>query len=94
MFKHKLTMAIKTITVTEQAYDVIKRLKNAEESFSELFMRIGSRQLTVKDIAGVLKQTPEESEKLRRRVHEVHERIGVGIQKRINDVRSRLKRFN
>ncbi|HLF54633.1 MAG TPA: antitoxin VapB family protein [Candidatus Nanoarchaeia archaeon] len=87
-------MVVKTITITEDAYKAIKSLKRGEESFSDLFLRVGKKQLTVKDIMGILKHTPEESAEFRRRVREVHKGIDESMKKRIEDVRSRLKRFN
>jgi len=85
-------MVVKTITVTEDAYEAIKRLKRGDESFSELFRRLGDATLTLKDIRGVLKTTPEDVEDLQRRVTEIRKRHGEGLRKRIDDVRARLER--
>ena len=85
-------MAVKTITVTEDAYDTISRMKEADESFSELFKRIGKKQLTAEDVIGALKQTPAEARAFRERVRAVHEGIGVGLEGNIDHVRARLKR--
>ena len=84
-------MAVKTITVTEEAYQAIKRLKTEQESFSELFLRLSTRSLTARDLRGILKHTPEEAEEFRRRVREVHERLGRDIQERVEHVRTRFK---
>lgn len=67
-------MGIKTITVTEDAYESLKRLKKEDESFSELFKRLSSKVLTGKDILGALKQTPKEAEEFRKRVLLTHEK--------------------
>lgn len=72
MFKHSMT--IKTITITEDAYESIKRLKIEDESFSELFKRLSRRYLTGKDILGALKQTQKEADEFRKRVLQVHEK--------------------
>ena len=85
-------MVVKTITITEKAYEAIKRLKMGDESFSELFMRLSAKPLRVKDLCGALKHTPEEAEAFRRRVQQIHEDLGKGLQKRIDDVRTRLQR--
>jgi predicted CopG family antitoxin len=87
-------MAIKTITVTEDAYQAVKRLKKGEESFSDLFLRLGGKSITAKDILGVLKHVPEETAALKRSVREIHEELSRGMEKRIEDVRSRLKRYH
>lgn len=87
-------MAVKTITVTEDAYEAIKRLKQGDESFSDLFLRISSKSITINDLAGILKHTPGEAEEFRKRVLDVHKRLGEGMRRRIEDVRSRLERAN
>jgi predicted CopG family antitoxin len=85
-------MVVKTITVTEDAYEAMKRLKREYESFSDLFLRISGKPITIKDIAGILKHTPEETEEFRRRVLDVHKRLGEGMRRRIENVRARLER--
>ncbi len=92
MFKHTCIVAVKTITITEEAYNTIRGLKEEHESFSNLFVRLGKRSLTCKDIIGILKQTPEEARELAHRVHVVHERLGQGLGRRAADVRARLQR--
>ena len=87
-------MAVKTITITTDAYDAIKHLKRGEESFSELFLRIAPKRITIKDIAGILKHTPEEAAAFKHRVLEYHKQLGEDWDKRIEDVRSRLKRHH
>ena len=85
-------MVIKTITVTEDAYQTMKRLKGEHESFSELFRRLGNQQLKVRDIAGALKHSPAEAAAFRKRVQEAHAALGKGLQQRVDDVRTRFKR--
>ncbi|MBI4450350.1 antitoxin VapB family protein [Candidatus Woesearchaeota archaeon] len=85
-------MAVKTITVTESAYESITRLKQQDESFSDLFLRIGRPHMTARDLLGKAKLSPEDSAEFRRRVREVHEGLGKGLEEHIEYVRSRLKR--
>ena len=85
-------MVTKTVTITEDAYHAIKRLKQGDESFSDLFLRLGTHQLTAKDIVGILKHTPEEDRIYKERVLKLHEELGEGLQKRLDDVRTRFKR--
>ncbi len=87
-------MTTKTITVTEDAYTAIRRLKDESESFSDLFLRLGGRYLTVNDIVGILKHTPEQAEEFATRVRAVHERLGKGFEERKEYVRARLKQFD
>lgn len=87
-------MVTKTITITEDAYDSIVRLKHEGESFSELFLRLSSKPLLVKDLVGILRHTPEEAREFADRVKKIHEELGKGWEERIADVRARLKRNN
>lgn len=58
-------MTVKTITITEDAYNLFKRLKEEDESFSDLIKRIGSeRKSDINRIFGVLsKYNVEEARK-------------------------------
>lgn len=85
-------MVVKTITITEDAYHAIKRLKMEHESFSDLFKRLGSKPATVKDIMGIAKSTPEDAEELAKRVKDMRKQIGKDLAGRITHVRSRLQR--
>ncbi len=82
-------MAVKTITVTEDAYETIKRMKGENESFSDLFLRIGKSQLTVKDLIGVVKGTGLYERFMRER-----RLLREGSLKRLEDVRARLQHSN
>ncbi len=83
---------MKTITITEDAYEIVKGMKKEGESFSELFKRVGGRRLKVNDIIGVLNYDKNEFEDLKKRVQEV--RNSTGMEERIQDVRNRLKHNN
>ncbi len=48
-------MATKTLTITENAYKSLIRIKAEDESFSHLFLRITKSNLLVKDLQGRLK---------------------------------------
>lgn len=86
MFKHKhMFMAIKTITITEDAYESIKRLKSAGESFSQLFLRISKQKMKVKDLLGAVKMTDEEYKELKRKTKKYREEAS-------KDMEARLKR--
>lgn len=87
-------MAVKTITVTEDAYETIKRMKSDEESFSELFLRLGHKQLSVRDMLGILKESPEEGAAFAERVRRIRQGTDESSERRVKDVRSRLKRNN
>jgi predicted CopG family antitoxin len=60
----------KTITISDDAYEVLSRNKNEGESFSDVILRL-ARKRTIKELAGVwgdwdyddMKETFEEIEK-------------------------------
>ncbi len=85
-------MVTKTITVTKEAYDAIKQLKRKDESFSELFKRIENKPLRVKDMVGILNDTPEEAEAFARRVREGRKKASQDWDRRITNVHTRFKR--
>jgi len=53
-------MTIKSLTVTEKAYDALKRQKRGNESFSEVILRISNEQRNAKQFFGILNAEPEE----------------------------------
>ncbi len=55
-------MTTKTITITEDAYGFIKRLKAEEESFSDLFIRLAKEKNPLERYFGVLKGNVKEAE--------------------------------
>ncbi len=66
-------MAVKTITITEDAYNAISRIKEKNESFSELFLRIAKRKplssffgVLSKEVADDLRKQIKMSRELRR----------------------------
>ena len=92
MFKHKQYMTVKTITITEDSYHVIKALKQTGESFSELFKRIANKPLRASDVRGILGNDQREGEDFKRRVKEIREQSGKSMEKRLHDIHSRFKR--
>ncbi|MBD3361357.1 hypothetical protein GF358_01040 [Candidatus Woesearchaeota archaeon] len=83
MFKHKHNMAIKTITVTEDAYESIKRLKNTDESFSQFFLRISREKMTVKDLAGAIKLSDNEYAALKKHTKELRKKASTDMKERL-----------
>lgn len=47
-------MAVKTITVTEDAYEALKRLKEEGESFSKVIIRVAKGRENIEKYFGVL----------------------------------------
>lgn len=64
-------MSTKTLTITEDAYESLKRLKTENESFSKTILRItGKRPLS--DFVGIL--SPESADELERNIKESRKR--------------------
>ena len=60
MFKHKHTfMAVKTITVTEEAYKALASDKNKEESFSQLILRTHGKKGDISKFIGAWSHIPD-----------------------------------
>lgn len=74
-------MAVKTITITEDAYEAVKRLKDESESFSELFKRLAGRKLKIKDAVGLWKGKID-VEAYKERVLEIHTKMGKDMEER------------
>ena len=75
-------MVVKTITVTENSYRSIIRLKKETESFSELFMRLGGEHRSIRDIFGILKHDAQGSSEFKRRVKRIREDMGKSMEER------------
>jgi len=81
MFKHKQNMAVKTITITEDAYESVKRMKRENESFSELFLRLSKeKRSTGYSIVGLLRG--EDTEKLLEKSREIRKRADKEMEGR------------
>ncbi len=82
MFKHTLNMVVKTITITENAYNTLKRMKHGDESFSEVITRIGSGKKSIVDFLGLLKDSESSAEELHKRTKEVRKRVSESFRRR------------
>ncbi len=63
-------MTVKTITVTEDAYNVLKGMKQGDESFSDLIKRIGSQKRSVLDFVGILRDSETSAGEFQKTVKE------------------------
>lgn len=78
-------MAVKTITVTEEAYRRMKSLKMPDESFSELFNRLASEKNVLWKFFGMYPK--EGAEKDRKRLKEFRERVTADMEERYARIR-------
>lgn len=51
-------MAVKTITITVEAYNALSRVKHSNESFSETVRRLAERSVPLTDFAGAWADAP------------------------------------
>jgi len=70
--KHGASLMVKTITITDEAYEALKRMKSRNESFSSLILRlIRSKKGKLSSLAGKWsKISDNELEKVLRELHE------------------------
>lgn len=74
-------MTVKTITVTEDAYENVKKLKRGDESFSDLFLRLSKeKKSTGRSIYGILKG--ENAEKMLPKIKEERKRLDKEMEER------------
>lgn len=75
-------MTVKTITITEDAYNLFKRLKEKDESFSELIKRIGyERKFDVNRIFGALSKY--DVEEARKKAKEIRTKLDKDLKQRL-----------
>lgn len=76
-------MAIKSLTITEDAYETLKRLKYDEESFSEVILRIGKSNASLLDkYFGILKGTEKDAENWKKRIRAERARADIEFSKK------------
>ena len=78
---------VKTITVTDDAYEMLKRMKTGDESFSEVIRRVAEPRIRLKDYLGVLPK--DDLERARKALHERKASFSRDIEERRKRVHSR-----
>ncbi len=81
-------MTVKTITITQNAYNVLFGLKHEGESFSNVILRIGDKKATTTDWRGICKNTEEEAEARLKEAEELRKKISNQIREKIKHARS------
>ncbi len=81
-------MAIKSLTVTEEAYKSLKRLKYEDESFSKAILRIAKERASAIDkYFGILRLSEAEAEKWKNSIKKRRSEIDREFQERIKKLR-------
>jgi len=84
-------MTIKSLTITEKAYDALKALKHGDESFSEVILRTSQDKIgAAAKCFGALKMSSEESKEFRKRIKEGRKAIEKEFDERAKEIRRRL----
>jgi len=73
---------VKTITVTKDAYDKLKKMKLDNESFSDVINRIGSPKKDIKSLIGIMKGMDIELAK--KKIKKFKEEFTIDMGKRRN----------
>ena len=73
-------MATKTITITEDAYNRIKKFKEKDESFSEMFKRTFKKTTRVSDLRGLFKDI--DAEKMKAKVKKMRKEATIAQRER------------
>ncbi len=71
---------VKTITVTEEAYKNLKRMKLKKESFSDVINRIGSSTGNINSLVGIMKNM--DINETRRKIKEFKREFTEDMEKR------------
>lgn len=76
-------MVIKSLSITEDAYNVLKRLKHGDESFSEVIMRVGDEKRDhIKKHVGILKRSQAETDEMLRKIKDRRKEFGKEMEDR------------
>lgn len=85
-------MVVKTVTITEESYNKLKRLKRESESFSDLFNRIADERLNVASrFRGIVKMSPTELNEWRKNITESKKLFSLDAAKKQEKLEKRMR---
>jgi len=70
-------MATKTVTITEEAYNILKGKKRSTESFSEEIKRLLDKKGDILDLAGSWKMSEKEAAQIKRDIAKIRDTAQV-----------------
>ncbi|MBI5635675.1 antitoxin VapB family protein [Candidatus Micrarchaeota archaeon] len=74
---------MKTITITQDAFDAVKSNKGEGESYSELLLKAFKRKKTdLRELVGFLGENEEEAREMQKRLKEIREEDTRGFEER------------
>ncbi len=81
-------MTVKTITVTEEAYNALRKMKEDEESFSRVIIRLSERKkINLVKYSGILSE--KRADELKVIAKKTRDRASEDVRKRVRNVHSR-----
>jgi predicted CopG family antitoxin len=83
-------MVVKTLTVTEKAYEFLRRAKKGDESFSEVIVRISNKEKgNIIGFYGMLKDSRKELDGMKKKIKKRKKEINKESRSRENKLRKR-----
>ncbi|MBI4918822.1 hypothetical protein HY837_02755 [archaeon] len=80
-------MTIKSLTITEKAYDTLKALKYGDESFSDVILRTGQEKVgAAAKFFGALKMSTEEAKEWKARIKKNRDEINKDFELRRKEI--------
>lgn len=80
-------MTSKNISLTDDAYELLKRMKLGDESFSDTIRRLAKRR-RVSDCVGLWADVPdEEIETMKRDIEELRKKVNESMEERLRESR-------
>ncbi len=85
-------MTIKSLTITEDAYESLKRYKHGDESFSEVILRMTEKRIEhVKKYFGALKKSGPDAEEWIRAIKKRRQEVTREAEKKTKYLKSILE---